>query len=206
MAMIRFLRDPANSITAFGLVCCAIGLYLALQGHPALATAAVVWAWIADHLDGIVARRTREQRSPEVAQFGKNFDGFADFIHGILFPSVVLVQIAGTSPLTFPAVLALMLLGPTRLAYFGTFGLAADGRTTGIPVTYNLPLLTVLVFLRPAVPPEIFPHLAAAAFLLLAGLHVTPAARVPPIQEATFPFAAVFGGAASLALAFTPRL
>jgi len=199
--ILRYLCDPANSITAFGHICCAIGLYLALTGHPELGTAAVLWAWIADHLDGIVARRMRDRRSPEVAHFGKAFDGFADFVHGILFPSVVLVQIAAASPLAFPAVLALMLLGTTRLAYFDTFGLSTDGRFTGVPVSYNLPLLTGLVFLRPAVPPEIFPHLACAAFLVLAGLHVTPAIRVPAIRERTFPLAAVLGGAASFVLA-----
>jgi CDP-diacylglycerol--serine O-phosphatidyltransferase len=204
--ILRYLRDPANSITAFGHVCCATGLYLALRGRPELGIAVVLWAWIADHLDGIVARRMRERRTPEVAHFGKAFDGFADFTHGVLFPSVVLVQIAGTSPLTLPAVVALVLLGTTRLAYFDTFGLSTDGRFTGIPVSYNLPLLTALVLLRTSVPPEVFPHLACMAFLVLAGLHVTSAIRVPAIRERTFPLAAVLGGTASLALAFVPAL
>src|SRR5262249_5323881 len=156
--MLSFLRDPANIVTGIGHMCAMTGIYLAMRGRAELAVAVALWAWVADHLDGIVARRMRDRRAPEVAQFGKAFDGFADLIHGVVFPSVVLVQVAGASPLTFPAIIALTLFGTTRLAYFSTFGLATDGRFTGVPVTYALPLLTVLVLLRPVVPPDIFPH------------------------------------------------
>lgn len=198
--MLSYLRDYANAITAVGYVFAIIGLFLALNGHLELGTAAMLWTWFLDHWDGHVARKTMARRRPGVADFGKSFDGFGDFIHGILFPSIVVVLIGQGSVLSFVAVLALIMAGAIRLSYFENVGLTSDARFSGIPVSYDTPLVAILLLLRPAIPSSAFADSVAIAFVILAAFHVTTAIKVPSIRGKAVPLATVGSVAVSLAL------
>src|SRR5258708_16218184 len=101
--MLRYLRDYANAISATGCAFAVLGLFLALNGHLELGTAAMLWTWFLDHWDGHVARKIKDSRRPGMADFGKSFDGFGDFLHGILFPSIVIILIGKGSFLSFAA-------------------------------------------------------------------------------------------------------
>ena len=65
--MLGYLRDYANAITATGYVFAILGLFLALNGHLELGTAAMLWTWFLDHWDGHVARKTKDSRRPGMA-------------------------------------------------------------------------------------------------------------------------------------------
>jgi CDP-diacylglycerol--serine O-phosphatidyltransferase len=201
--MLRYLRDYANAITATGYVFAVLGLFLALNGHLELGTAAMLWTWFLDHWDGHVARKTKDSRRPGMADFGKSFDGFGDFLHGILFPSIVIVLIGKGSVLSFVSILALIMAGAVRLSYFENVGLTSDAKFAGLPVSYDTPLVAILLLARPALPATEFATITAGAFIVLALLHITTAIKVPAIRGRAVPIASAAAIAVSSALALS---
>ena len=193
--MVRYLTDPANAITATGLLFSALGLHLTMAGRPDLGVAAVLWAMLADHLDGVVAARTRD-RAPETARIGKSLDGFADLVYGAVFPAIVLIEVSDTSLLSLVTAAALLLAGALRLSYFSSFGLSPDGRFTGVPLSYDVPLLAVLFLLSPLIPPAIFPIVVTVSLIALAVLHVV-SIPVPRTSGIMYVVITVFSVAAS---------
>ncbi|WP_420965395.1 CDP-alcohol phosphatidyltransferase family protein [Bradyrhizobium sp. B120] len=198
--MIGYLRDYANAITAVAYLFAVIGLFLAFNGKIELGVAAMLWTWFLDHWDGHVARKTSHLRRPGVAEFGKSFDGFADFIHGVVFPAAIIILVGQGTALSLVASLVLVLAGAIRLSYFENVGLTPDARFTGIPVSYDTPLLALLLLARPLLSDDVFPTIIAAAFITLALLHVTTAIRVPAIRGTGVPIATAFAVAGSAAL------
>jgi CDP-diacylglycerol--serine O-phosphatidyltransferase len=197
-AMIRQLADPANAITATGLILSVIGICFTIAGHPEIAVATVLWALLADHLDGVVAQRTKG-RSPETGQVGKNLDSLADLVSAGVFPAVALIVVGNGSALSVSAGAALTLASALRLSYFNVFG-APGGRFIGVPTTYAVPLVAILFLFRPILPEHIFPGLFAAALILLAVLHVAPV-RVPKTVGVMYVAVTVFCVASSAVLA-----
>ncbi|MDE5457578.1 hypothetical protein GWE18_33135 [Bradyrhizobium sp. CSA112] len=203
--MIGYLRDYANAITALAYLFAVIGLFLAFNGKIELGVAAMLWTWFLDHWDGHVARKTSHHRRPGMAEFGKSFDGFADFIHGVVFPAAIIILVGQGSALSLVASLFLVLAGAIRLSYFENVGLTDDARFIGIPVSYGTPLLAVLLLARRLLPDNILPTILSAAFIILALLHVTTAIRVPAIRGAAVPIATGFAIAGSIALIMIRR-
>ncbi|MGY4167836.1 CDP-alcohol phosphatidyltransferase family protein [Bradyrhizobium sp. USDA 4529] len=199
--MIGYLRDWANAITTLAYLFAVFGLFLALNGKIELGVAAMLWTWFLDHWDGHVARNTRHARGLGVAEFGKSFDGFADLIHGVVFPAAVIMLISRGTFVSFIASLLLVLAGAIRLSYFENVGLTTDARFTGIPVSYDTPLLAILLLSRSLFPAPLFATVVAAAFSVLAVLHVTTRITVPAIRGAAVPVATGFAIAISIALA-----
>ncbi|ANW02939.1 CDP-alcohol phosphatidyltransferase family protein [Bradyrhizobium icense] len=204
--MIGYLRDYANAITALAYLSAVIGLFLAFNGKIELGVAAMLWTWFLDHWDGHVARKTSHLRRPGVAEFGKSFDGFADLIHGVVFPAAIIILIGQGTALSLLASSVLVLAGAIRLSYFENVGLTDDARFIGIPVSYDTPLLAVLLLARRLLPDNTFPTILSAAFIILALLHVTTAIRVPAIRGAAVPIATGFAIAGSIALVMVSEI
>lgn len=198
--MLGYLRDYANAITAVAYIFAISGIFLALNGHPELGAASMLWTWFLDHWDGHVARKTSGRRRPGAADFGKCFDGFGDFIHGVLYPSIVIILVGEGSLLSYVSVLALILAGAIRLSYFENVGLTADARFAGIPVSYDTPLIALLLLSRPLFPDDLFGPSVAACFVILAVLHVVTAIQVPAIRGKAVPIASFFAVLLSIAL------
>lgn len=196
--MLRYLVDPANAITTLGLLLSSTGLYLALAGHLELAVAAALWATLADHLDGVVAKRTKD-RAPEMGQMGKALDGFGDIVYGAVLPAIVVIQVSHASSWSLVTAVAMVVAGAIRLSYFANFGLSNDGRFLGVPLSYDVPLLAILFLLRPLVPAETFMPLVNTCFLIIAALHVA-SIRVPSPSKAMYGGIVVFSLAASAVL------
>jgi len=197
-AMIRYLVDAANAITTFGVLCSALALYFALAGHPELAVAIALWAMLADQLDGVVAART-PNRSADLARMGKSLDGFADLLYGAVVPAVVVIALSAASALSLLTATLLLLAGALRLSYFNNFGLSDDGCFMGVPLSYDVPLLAILLLLRPSLPPESFALIVNAAFVVLAILHVA-SIRVPTAGAVMYAVLTAFSLAASAIL------
>lgn len=168
--MLRYLVDPANAITTAGLSFAVLGLYAALSGELELGIAAVVWALLADHLDGIVASRLRN-RDPVKGKIGKQLDSFTDLVSDAVFPALLIMQLNDRSAGSLLLALVVLLAGALRLSYFNSFGLT-NGRFIGVPLSYDIPVLAVLFVARPWMPPETFVLLVNAVMLTLAALHV----------------------------------
>lgn len=196
--MIRELLDPANAITAGGLVLSIVGIGLAISGHPEWAVAIVLWALLADHLDGVVAERTRG-RAVETGKIGKSLDSLADLVSAGVFPAVVLMEVSAAAWPGFVVAAVLVVASALRLSYFNAFGLA-DGRFIGVPTTYAVPLLALLFLLRPLLPADAFVAVLCAALIVLAALHVTPI-RVPRTSGAMYAVVTIFAITSSAVLA-----
>lgn len=196
--MIRQLMDPANAITAAGLALAVTGISAAMAGHPQWGVAIALWALLADHLDGVVAQRTRN-RAPDTAKIGKNLDSLADLVSAGVFPAVVVLQVNGNS---WPALICaaiLVLASALRLSYFNVHGLSG-GRFIGVPTTYALPLLAVLFLLQPLMASAAFATVLCVAVVVLAALHVTPI-PVPRTAGAMYAIVTFFAIASSAVLA-----
>lgn len=181
--MLRYLIDPANAVTSFGILSSGVALYLALRGHIEAATAIGLWAMLADQLDGILARKT-PGRSPDVAAIGKSLDGFSDIIYGAVLPSVVILALLEDSLASLLIVPLMLLAGSIRLSYFNSYGLL-NGNFTGVPLSYNLPILALFFLVRAWLPEDVFSPLVVTAFILLAGLHVS-SLRIPAPGRAMY--------------------
>jgi CDP-diacylglycerol--serine O-phosphatidyltransferase len=201
--MIKQLADPANAITAAGLALSMIAITLVLQGLPSLAVAIALWALLADHLDGVVAARTRNRR-PEAGEIGKNLDSLADLVSAGIFPAVVLIALSNGSALAVLAGAILVITCALRLSYFNVFG-SPGGRFIGVPTTYAVPLTTVLFLARPFIAAQLFPSLFAIALLMLAICQVAPI-RVPKTVGAMYAVVTVFCVVSSAALALRETL
>ena len=196
--MIRQLADPANAITATGLVCSVVGIGLVIAGHPDWGIAVVLWALLADHLDGVVAERTRH-RAVETGKVGKSLDSLADLVSAGVFPAVLILQMNAVSVLSIVCSAVLVVASALRLSYFNTFGLAG-GRFIGVPTTYAIPLLAVLFLLRPWISGDTFAPMLCVAVVVLAVLHVTPI-RVPRTSGAMYAVVTIFAIGSSMVLA-----
>jgi len=196
--MIRQLKDPANAITATGIVLSVIGIHAAMLGHPQWGVAIVLWALLADHLDGVVAARTRN-RSPETAKVGKSLDSLADLVSAGVFPAIVVLQVNANSTPALVCAVILVLASALRLSYFNAYGLSG-GRFIGVPTTYALPLLAVLFLMQPMVPAQTFAALLCASVLVLAILHVTRI-PVPRTSGAMYAVVTLFAVTSSAVLA-----
>ncbi|WP_375779162.1 CDP-alcohol phosphatidyltransferase family protein [Bradyrhizobium sp. ma5] len=198
--MIGYLGDYANAITACAHLFAVIGVCLALNGRLELGTAAMLWTWFLDHWDGHVARKTHHVRRPGMAAFGKSFDGLADFIHGVWFPAIIILLVGNGSALSFVASLALVMSGAIRLSYFENVGLTTEAKFIGIPVSYDTPLVALMLLVRPLMAEETFRTVLSLAFTALALLHVSDFVQVPAIRGRAIPIATIAAIALSLAL------
>jgi CDP-diacylglycerol---serine O-phosphatidyltransferase len=195
--MLRYLVDPANSITTTGILLSAAAINLALSGHVTIAVAVALWAMLADQFDGIVASRTTG-RDVDTARMGKSLDGFSDIIYGAVVPAVCLVVLGNGAILSIVASVALIFAGAVRLSYFNNFGLSDSGRFLGVPLSYDVPLLATLLLVRPWLEPHFVP-VTMVLFLILAALHVA-SIRIPAPGYAMYIAIVTFGVCASLAL------
>ena len=129
--------DLANAITLAGLAMGLLASWLAIQGQPNLALVALIWAGIADMLDGPVARNL--PRSEMASGMGKELDSLADMCSFGFAPAIIALQLGlGQFPLAVLAVFVYLGAPAIRLAYFNRQGLEVTGGRpmfTGLPVT-----------------------------------------------------------------------
>lgn len=196
--MLKYLWDPANAITAGGLLLSSVSLFLLLSQHLDLAVAAALWAVLSDHLDGVVARRT-QNRDSHVATMGKSLDGFGDMIYGAVLPAAIVIQLSHASLLALATATALLMAAAIRLSYFANFGKLPDGRFLGVPLSYDIPLLALFFLFQPLIPTEAFAAVVNVCFLLLAIAHVA-SIRVPSPNTTMYAAISIFAVAASAVL------
>ncbi|CDX12348.1 hypothetical protein LCM4577_31965 [Mesorhizobium sp. LCM 4577] len=198
--MIRLLVDPANAMTAMGLALSSIGIDFSIAGFPEIGVAIVLWALLADHFDGVVARRMRGSRPAETGEVGKNLDSLADFVSAGIFPAVTLIVVGHGSPLCVVSGAVLVVASALRLSFFNVVG-SPSGRFVGVPTSWVMPVTAIVFLLRPTLPESIFAKLFAFLLILLAILHVSPV-RVPKTAGFMYLVVTAFCVVASAALAF----
>ncbi|TYL70547.1 CDP-alcohol phosphatidyltransferase family protein [Bradyrhizobium cytisi] len=196
--MLRQLIDPANAVTAAGLMLSVIGINFAIAGRLEAGVAIVLWALLADHLDGVVAQRT-QGRAAETGQVGKNLDSLADLVSAGVFPAITSIIVGHGSTVTVAAGTVLVVASALRLSYFNVFG-SPGGRFIGVPTTYAVPATAIVFLLRSVIPEAIFPNLLAFVLVVLAVLHIVPL-RVPKTAGFMYLVVTAFCVGASIVLA-----
>ncbi|WFU40192.1 CDP-alcohol phosphatidyltransferase family protein [Bradyrhizobium sp. CB82] len=196
--MLRQLIDPANAVTAAGLVLSVIGINCAIAGLPEGGVAIVLWALLADHLDGVVAQRT-QGRAAETGQVGKNLDSLADLVSAGIFPAVTSIIVGHGSTISVAAGTILVVASALRLSYFNVFG-SPGGRFIGVPTTYAVPVTAIIFLFRPVIPAATFPNLFAFVLVAIAVLHIAPL-RVPKTAGVMYLVVTAFCVGASIVLA-----
>jgi len=194
MHTLKYLRDPANAITMIGLILAFWGIGLALNGCPNAAVGLVLWSVFADHMDGLIAKRTKN-RSEAMAEMGKNLDSFSDLVSGCLFPAIFLLTTGGTTLLSIATGTVLIGIGALRL---GTFNTAShiDGDNVGLPIIYDVPAIAVSILIFGSSFP--LPAIVQMVLALCILLHFTHL-PVPRIRGLGYPaILAICAGASAL--------
>ena len=171
--MIALLIDAPNIITILGLFLSLAAVALAIQQEYNFAIIAVLWAVIADWIDGWLASRL-SQRPAAHGEIGAQLDSFADFTSSGLFPAVLIMTMGDFSFLAVAVALFLAAAGVLRLSFFNVFGTTEDGKITGLPIAHNIIVLTGLFLLRPMIESSMFFHILAATGVVLAVANVGP--------------------------------
>jgi CDP-diacylglycerol---serine O-phosphatidyltransferase len=156
-----FMRpNKACLITLAGLLCSLGSVFAALKAQPWLAFGLLMFAGIADMLDGVVARRmTMTEQEQEL---GKHLDSLVDVCSFGFAPVVLLFSCGLSDALGMCGLAVYMVAVVWRLATFPLIGVdEGDGRRVyrGLPVTYSavfLPLSSLLAFINPAWMPLVF--------------------------------------------------
>ncbi|MDL2408592.1 CDP-alcohol phosphatidyltransferase family protein [Rhizobium calliandrae] len=174
--MLGHLRDPANAITAIGIAISGTALATLITGRTEIALALGLCSVLADQVDGVVAGRTRG-RDAETAKFGKCLDALGDLLYGATLPALVIVTTVQHSPFAVVVAALLLVAGALRLSYFSVFGLS-DGAFYGVPLSYDVPLLSFFFLARPWIPAASFAPILIIFFAILAVLHMAPL-RIP---------------------------
>lgn len=198
--MLRYLFDPANAITLMGLALSTLAICCAVQGRPELGLALALWALLADHLDGMVARRT-PNRPKDVAEVGKNLDALTDLVGACVFPAALLFSPAFGSWLSVAVAVALVVVGALRLSLFNSVRFDLD-HFVGVPITYVIPAIALLYlaafFVGGFSAATYLPYLVAA----LVVLHLTPL-RVPKLTAPGYVLVFTYCVTSSVALIST---
>lgn len=143
---------------------------------PTLALALVLWAHVADSLDGLLARN-QPNRSPETQAIGKAMDALSDFLYSGAFPLILIVNVAGNSWLAVASGMLLCSAGILRLSYFEAHGLI-NGRFTGLPLPHNVFVIAAIYPLLQLLPTHAFNAALCLVYVTLSILNVS-SIRIP---------------------------
>ncbi|RXH36620.1 hypothetical protein XH99_06495 [Bradyrhizobium nanningense] len=170
--MIAYLFDRANAVTAVGLLCSGAAMGLVARGHYEAGIALGLWAIIADDVDGEIARRTVD-RTMATKAIGKALDAFSDLIFGSVIPAIVIASFV-ESPASPVFTAFLLLIGALRLAYFDYFGMDDRGYSTGLPLSYALPVLAAILLVDHTIAALELAVVLPVVFVPLSLLHIAP--------------------------------
>lgn len=169
--MLTQLKDPANLVTMAGLLLGSLAVRFALTGNIDVAVVCGLGALLADHADGVVARRLCH-RPARAGDVGRAMDCMADIVSAGILPAVIVLQVSGADLVGSVAASVIVLASGLRLSYYSAFGLEGGREFVGVPVTYVLPVVGLLVLVRDSLPWSLATSLAWC-LIGLAGLEVS---------------------------------
>jgi CDP-diacylglycerol--serine O-phosphatidyltransferase len=136
----------------------------------------VLWAFLADHIDGVVAQRTAG-RSQQTREIGRHLDSLADLVCECVIPGLILLVVNHYALSSLAIATASIVVGALRLSYYNAFG-ARDGYFIGVPVTYVVPVLATVFLLSPLLGADRLGPALNVALCVLLLLHLS-SIRVP---------------------------
>lgn len=133
-----------NTITASSFVLGIAAIFFAAHGSLSFSFGLALLAFVADSLDGYVARMLRA-----TSRFGAIFDTAADVIVYLLYPAVVMFTAFGMNTAAGILFIAIFLIaGIVRLVRFTRSGFLADGEKkyyVGMPVFFSHLIIAIMM-------------------------------------------------------------
>ncbi|MBB4263636.1 CDP-alcohol phosphatidyltransferase [Bradyrhizobium sp. CIR3A] len=199
--MITYPSDGANAVTAVGLLCSGAAMGLVAKGHYAAGVALGLWAIIADDVVGEIARRTKIAMATKAN--GKALDGFSELIFGSVTPAIV-IAVFSELPVSAVFTALLILIEAVRLAYFDHFGLDDRRYSTGLPLSFDLPVLAAILLIDHTLAPLELGVVLPFVFVPLSLRHIAPF-KIKASGSPVHLFAIGVAVTASVALCITNR-
>lgn len=178
--VLSHVGDAANLITLAGLAASIVAITLALRGEYSWSAISLVGAFIADVVDGPVAKRT-SGRTAEQGAFGANLDSLADMISAGAALGIVVVAYGHFHVGYVVVAVVLAAAAALRLSYFNVHGLDAESDSyQGLPTDQVVLSFVAVMLLDGPLGPTAFRIVLGCAGLALAALMVSPL-RVPKL-------------------------
>jgi CDP-diacylglycerol---serine O-phosphatidyltransferase len=196
-SIMRVVVDLPNAITLAGATLAMIALVLVSRGMIEAALCCVLFAHLADSLDGLVARR-REGRPADTARAGALLDTLADFLFAGVFPLILIVEVGQASLLSLGSGMLVCSAGMLRLARFDAIGLDR-GKFIGLPLPHNVLVLAPAYLAAKEWFHPMLPLILAVVAIALAALHLSTL-RVPKFSTRATWISAVYIAAMTLLL------
>lgn len=171
--------DPANLITQLGLVLGTAAIYAALKNDFEVAVLFLIAAFVADYVDGPVARRTANR--PEMTgELGGILDSAADVVCHSVVPAVLLLTYGGLDLYLLPVAAFFVVAGVARMARNTVEGGFSETTYRGLSSDNNIVILATVFLLEPVFSSRTFSN-TLAAVLVVTGLLNLSTIPVPKV-------------------------
>lgn len=173
------LSDPANLITQVGLVLGTIAIYAALKQEFEVSVLFLLAAFVADYVDGPVARRTRNR--PEGTEaLGGILDSIADVICHSVAPAMILLIYGSLQLHLLPVAAFFVLAGTARMARNTVEGGFSATTYRGLSSDNNIVILAMIFLIEPVFRGPTFANILGGV-LVVTGLLNLSTIPVPKI-------------------------
>ena len=141
-------------LTYLSLISALVGMIQASQGHPGIGVICIMFSGFCDMFDGIVAR-TKKNRTQDQKNFGIQIDSLVDVIAFGVTPAVVFYFSGVNSVLGIAILVAYVLCGLIRLAFFNVLETKRQANPNesaclkafrGMPITFSAMITPIVWF------------------------------------------------------------
>ncbi len=171
--------DPANVITQVGLVLGTFAIYAALRNNFELAVLLLVVAFVADYVDGPVARRT-ENRPAKTGELGGILDSVADVICHSVVPALILLTYGGLDLYLLPVAAFFIVAGVARMVRNTVDGGFSETTYRGLSSDNNIVIVAMVFLIEPLISGAVFAN-TLAVVLVVTGLLNLSTIPVPKV-------------------------
>jgi phosphatidylserine synthase len=173
------LSDPANLITQVGLVLGIVAIYASLKQEFEVSVLFLLAAFVADYVDGPVARQTRNR--PEGTEaLGGILDSIADVICHSVAPAMILLIYGSLELHLLPVAAFFVLAGAARMARNTVEGGFSATTYRGLSSDNNIVILAMIFLIEPAFRGATFANILGGV-LVVTGLLNLSTILVPKI-------------------------
>lgn len=182
--MIKYLFDIPNAVTICGLTIIIISIYFITISKLDIALVLLMWAVMVDHIDGWLARRTKN-RKKEFALVGGDMDSATDMVSASIVPGMMTLIISQGTLISLVGSIMLAISACLRVGYFNNFGLTESGKFYGVPLTYTVPVIVLTFIINKFVSGFNLKECLPYILIVMSILHVCPFGP-PPVKGMGF--------------------
>ncbi|AXU94727.1 hypothetical protein CI789_05460 [Erwinia persicina] len=182
--MIKYLFDTPNAVTICGLTIIITSIYFITISKLDIALVLLMWAVMLDHIDGWLARRTKN-RKKEFALVGGDMDSATDMVSASIVPGMMTLIISQGTLISLVGSIMLAISACLRVGYFNNFGLTDSGKFYGVPLTYTVPVIVLTFIINKFVSGFNLKEYLPYILIVMSILHVCPFGP-PPVKGIGF--------------------